>query len=397
VKILWASDNPLIPTGYAQVTRNVGSRLVRAGIEFHSLGFQQYSMPMSDVRLREGWLNFPVLPSLRMGEQYGNGGSITVWTNHLKPDFLTMLLDLFMIRHLIQRKLNGSIITKEMDTLKSLTRVGMYFPFDSPNVYEGAEDVLREMHYRVAMSKFGKNLLKKETGLDSHYIPHGVDTLTFRRLPDKLRNELRKNNKLENYFVVGSVFRNQTRKMPTKLLLAFNKFASDKRDVKLLLHCDPRDPSGQNLPSFMKQIDLPDEKVLFTNMNFMYGSTLQKVNNIYNLMDIHALSTTGEGFGLPIIESQAVGVPNVVTDCTTTPELIKGHGLPVRVSDNVEGQMNTNRALADVDHMAECFQKYYDNRELLRKHGEKAKKFTIDNFDWERVLRMWIKLYEEMI
>jgi len=396
MKILWASDNPLIPTGYAQVTRNIGRGMKRAGIEFSALGFQQFSMPLIESRIQEGWLGFPVLPSLRFGEQYGNAGSIGKWVSSVRPNFLTILLDSFMIRHLIQRKLNGSVIMREIDQLKTMTRVGMYFPFDSADIYEGSYDVLKEMDFRVAMSKFGQELLKKETGLDSHYIPHGVDTLIFRRLTDKKRHEMRKKRGLEGKFVVGSVFRNQTRKMPTKLLLAFKKFAEDKDDVVLLLHCDPIDPSGQNLPDFINRIGLDRKKVMFTNVSFINGISLHELNELYNVMDVHALSTTGEGFGLPIIESQAVGIPNVITDYTTSRELVKGHGQLVKVKTFIEGQLNTHRALVDTDHMAKCFQKYYDNRKLLEKHGKLAEKFTIKNYDWEKIFRMWIKFYEEM-
>jgi len=101
---------------------------------------------------------------------------------------------------------------------------------------------------------------------------------------------------------------------------------------------------------------------------------------------------TGEGFGLPIIESQAAGIPNVITDYTTSRELIEGHGQLVKVKEFIEGQMNTNRAMVDVEDMANCFDKYYNDRELLKKHGIEARKFTLEHYNWEKVMRMWIEL-----
>ena len=100
-KILWCSDSPIIPTGYAQVTRNVGTRLKRAGFDFNCLGFQQWSMPISEIKYQEGWLNFPLFPVLSAGEFYGNQGSIEYWVNNLKPNVTIFLLDSFMLRHLL--------------------------------------------------------------------------------------------------------------------------------------------------------------------------------------------------------------------------------------------------------------------------------------------------------
>ena len=397
-KILWCSDNPILPTGYAQVTRNVGNRLVRAGFNFSALGFQQFSLPIEEVKTRDGWLNFPIRPATKFDEFYGNKGSLDKWIQELRPEVTLFLLDTFMLNHLIETRVRGNVLERTIDRLHQMTKLWMYFPFDSADVYSGSAEILGEMDVRIAMSKFAQALLKKETGMDSYYIPHGVDHLVFRRLPEQFRQELKRQSGLENKFVIGSVFRNQTRKMPTKLLEAFDIFAKDKKDVALLLHCDINDPQGQNLPDFISKRKLDNSKIKFTNMNFIHGLPLTNLNFVYNCMDLHTLSTTGEGFGLPIIESQACGIPNIVTDYTTSRELVGGHGMLVKLLGGekgyVDGQANTKRALVDVDHMAQCFQKYYDNRKLMENHGKLAEKFTLENYNWDDIVRMWIDLLE---
>ena len=42
--------------------------------------------------------------------------------------------------------------------------------------------------------------------------------------------------------------------------------------------------------------------------------------------DVLLLASRGEGFGIPVIEAQAVGTPVIVTDWTAQPELVKDHG-----------------------------------------------------------------------
>lgn len=391
-KILFCSDSPIIPTGYAQVTRNVGSRLKRAGFDFNCLGFQQWSMPIMEIKYQEGWLNFPLFPVLAANEFYGDKGSIEYWVNNLKPNVTIFLLDSFMLKHLTETKLRGNVIEKTMDKIKNITSPWFYFPFDSADVYQGAKEVLEAMDVRIAMSKFAQKLLKEQTGLDSFYIPHGVDTLVYRPLPKEYVEKFKAQMGIQNKFVVGSVFRNQTRKLPSKLIKAFKIFSDKHDDVVLLMHTDQNDPQGQNLNDLIDKCKIPREKIRFTNMNFISGVTAHDVNLIYNMMDCHALSTTGEGFGLPIIESQACGVPNVITDYTTSRELVEGHGQLVKVKDFIEGQMNTNRAMIDVEDMANCFERYYTDRELMRKHGIEARKFTLEHFNWEKVMRKWIEL-----
>jgi glycosyltransferase involved in cell wall biosynthesis len=374
----------------------VGSRLRRAGFDFVSLGFQQFSMPLEAAKTLDGWIGFPIKPCLKYNEFYGNMGSIDAWTNILKPNVLSFLCDSFMIRHLLDVKIRDNVLERAIDKLKTKTRLWMYFPFDSADVYEGADKVLEQMDVRIAMSKFGQKLLRDKTGMESFYIPHGVDTLVFRKLPENVRLAVKKQMNLEDKFVIGSVFRNQTRKLPTKLLKAFKMFSEGKDDVCLLLHCDPDDPQGQNLPEYMRQIGLPPDKVRFTRTNFITGYSLNDLNMIYNAMDIHALSTTGEGFGLPLIEAHATGIPNVVTDYTTSRELMEGHGQLVRVKNFIEGQKNTQRALIDTGHMAKCFEKYYKNDKLREKHGRLAQKDTLKKYDWEVVVRQWVKLLQEV-
>jgi glycosyltransferase involved in cell wall biosynthesis len=50
----------------------------------------------------------------------------------------------------------------------------------------------------------------------------------------------------------------------------------------------------------------------------------EQVNRLYNLCDVTVLPSTGEGFGLPIIESLAAGVPVVATDYSACPSWCAG-------------------------------------------------------------------------
>ena len=55
---------------------------------------------------------------------------------------------------------------------------------------------------------------------------------------------------------------------------------------------------------------------------------------IYNGFDVFCLPTKGEGFGLPIIEAQACGVPVILTNTTSCPELCKTGWLIDKTEDD---------------------------------------------------------------
>lgn len=393
-KLLWCSDAFELPTGYSQVTRNVLNNFSKAGVEVHNLAFQNMGFP-SNFRISDRMIApYNVYYQLNPGENYGNGGSVEYYSQHIKPDITAFLCDSFMIKWITDMvEHNGQKMKRRHKIIGSLL---FYFPFDSKDVYAGAEDVLETMNIRVAMSKFAQNLLKKETGLESHYIPHGLDPVIYRPLPKHVIEKAKKDNKWEDKFIVGCVGRNQSRKNLPALFKAFKEFSDGKKDTVLFLHADPKDPQGNDLFDLSKKLGIQD-KVVFGMKRFSLGEPEFKINLAYNLMDVHVLSTTGEGFGLPIIESMAAGTPNICTDYTSAKELIGNHGLRVPLARGhpyITGQLNTDRALVDISKLANAMERMYNNEALRKKYSKLGRKYVLDNYSWERVMRMWLNLIE---
>ncbi|MHA1880417.1 MAG: glycosyltransferase family 4 protein [Candidatus Heimdallarchaeota archaeon] len=383
-KLFWVSDSPTIPTGYAQVTRNVLNTLAKIKMPVAAMGFQYMGRRMTRFELDDTpTQEYSLFPNGAGANPYEAAKNmVDIYVNMFHPEYLCFLCDMFMINWILEKNYKD-------------TKLMMYFPFDSETVYEKSDEVLRKMDIRVAMSKFAKNLLQKETGLDSYYIPHGVDTHLFRPLPKSVRSRLREENGFEDKFIVGSVARNQSRKVIPRLCQAFAKFAENKDDVILLLHTDPHDHMGTNLFDMINRLKIKD-KVKFTGMgSFLHGIEIQRVNAVYNMIDVHALSTTGEGFGLPIIESMAVGVPNICTDYTTARELIGKDGELVKVQTCITGQLNTARALVDIDDYVKKLDKLYYHPNLRKRYGKRGRERILKNYSWDVVLRKWIKLLEE--
>lgn len=384
----------MLPTGYSQVTRNVLSNIFKAGVDVHNLAFQNVGFP-SNLTISDRMVAlYRIYYQIHPNEAYGNQGSVEFYNNEIKPDVTAFLADSFMIRWLADKITHeGKEITKRQ---KLHGKTLFYFPFDSKDVYDGVVPVMEQMDIRVAMSKWAQNLLKKEAKMDSHYIPHGVDPHIYRPLPKHIVDKVRSENKWEDKFIVGCVARNQSRKNIPALFKAFAEFSKDKKDVILLAHLDPVDPQGTNLHDLANKLGIKD-KVIYGMRRFSLGVPEFRMSLAYNTMDIHVLSTTGEGFGLPIIESMACGIPNICTDYTTARELIGENGELVRLAKGhqyIVGQLNTDRALCDIDELVQKMNKLYDNPELRKKYSESGRKYVLDNYGWEKVCRMWLELFE---
>jgi len=107
---------------------------------------------------------------------------------------------------------------------------------------------------------------------------------------------------------------------------------------------------------------------------------------LYNAADVLLFCTGGEGFGLPLIEAQACGIPVVTTDYAAAPEQV-GAGLTVKADDYVI--INTpgvRRALTSIDGMAEALTKIMNSdREKL---ARRASRFA-ERYSWENVMKRY--------
>jgi glycosyltransferase involved in cell wall biosynthesis len=372
------------------VSRNLLSRFQRGGIDVNFMAFQNQGMPITFNLYGQDY-NFPNFFQLNHDEWYGNKDSVMFWANQSKPDLVGFLSDSFMLRWIGEKK------PKWKEISKSNTKSLFYFPFDSDHVYAGAKEVMEQIDIRVAMSKFGQKVLKDGTGLDSYYIPHGVDLNIFRPITPEHKLELKKSAGFENKFIVGCVARNQSRKMLPNMFDAFKEFKKDKTDVILFCHMDPVDPQGWNLIDYCNMIGLEVGKDVFFGLpKYSLGVPEPRLNMIYNLFDIHVLPTSGEGFGIPLIESQACGIPNIATDYTTSRELLEGHGELVPPVAFIIGQLNTRRACPSIPAMTESMNKLYHDKALRERYSKTGIEF-VQQFSWDKLVQQWFDLFEKEV
>jgi len=159
---------------------------------------------------------------------------------------------------------------------------------------------------------------KPRTDWDSTYLPHGINEKYFYPIKDekerlemnKMKSELFQGQDIE--FCLFYNNRNIRRKMTSDTIMAFKTFADklpkEKRDkVAFVLHTQPIDGNGTDLPAVVKEI-CPDLNVIFSTNKL----TSQELNRLYNIADVTINLASNEGFGLGTCESLMCGTPIIV-------------------------------------------------------------------------------------
>ena len=197
-----------------------------------------------------------------------------------------------------------------------------WMPVDCAPLGDGDKQKLEESGgLPVAFSRFGETQLK-EAGFGPLYVPHGIDTSLFTPLDPAERDRLREAMGIgANTFLIGINAINKAsgnRKALPEQLLAFSRFHQRHENTMLAMHTNinTKPLGGLNLRAITDRLGITDA-VLFPDQHAyisgMVGADVMA--QWYQCLDLLSCCSLAEGFGLPILEAQACGVPVAVTDC----------------------------------------------------------------------------------
>ncbi len=387
-KILWLSDSPTTVTGYATISTNICNGLAELG---HDVYYQAHNYIGQTIppglKFADGReLKFTLLGT---GNKPYSEDLLVPRIRELKPDVFGVLLDTFMA-------MQSGYMNQDFAPAKTL----FYFPSDGGGGLPiTCENILKKCHVPVAMAKFGQRQCEAVHNLKTKYIPHAVDVDNYFPLSKEDKEKAKARFGLQGKFVVGSVYRNQGRKMPDRMFKAFAEFAKTHEDAILFCHSDPFDNAAVfDSHALINRLGIQN-RVVFSGMSFFKGFDYKQMNEVYNAMDVFTLSTSGEGFGVPIIEAMACEIPCVVTDYTTIQELLVEDGkcgLPVPIESELTGSWNVERGIMNIPKCTEAYAMMYDNPKMREEMGKVGREKVLKFYDWRVVVKMWHELIEEM-
>lgn len=301
MKILWASNAPWTATGYGQQSRLFLPYLRKE----HDVAIAQNHGHAGELFEWEGLTVYP-----EGYDSYGNDVIATWASHHMRPDegWIFALYDSWVYRNPVFR--NWHFAT--------------WSPVDHQPVPPMVIEAIRSLELTpIAMSKFGQAQFQ-DADLDAFYVPHAVDPGFAPRDKTAARERY---GIPDDAFVVGMNAANKAsgdfhRKGYGEAVHAFALFAKHHPDAVLRIHAEATGAQGWDLERLAAGYGLAG-RVFFTNqLDYRVGLTVEAMADFYSALDVYLSPSYGEGFGIPIIEAQACGVPVVVTDFTAMPELV---------------------------------------------------------------------------
>ena len=375
-KIVAVSNTPMAPTGYGTQIAQLGLRALAAGHDFSVAA--NYGAPVNME-----WQGIKI---------YAEG--LLKYANDSGPENIALAardggfgLTLF------------DVWTGVADGWHELPLV-CWVPVDhSPVPRRVAEWCINGGNkYIVAMSKNGEQLLL-EAGVPRDrltYIPHAIDRKIWNADVQPMRETLRVPE--DAHLTIITAMNKGKRKSFPEMLHAWTMFARTHDDAYLYLHTDKfGHMDGINLIPLLKALDAPEARIRWVNsIQMRAGVPVETVARLMRSSDCLLLASRSEGFGLPVIEAQAVGTPVIVTRHTAQPELVRIYG------QVVDGQLHWedfHEAFSKIPNVLSIFDALESNYRLT-KSGTVDRAYlaaTMDEYDADKVYaEKWEPLFQSI-
>jgi glycosyltransferase involved in cell wall biosynthesis len=181
----------------------------------------------------------------------------------------------------------------------------------------------------IAMSEFGVQKLQEFGWEDPIYVPHSIDCSVFRPPASQAAKAEAKAlmGVRPEVFVIGMNAANEAahdRKAFNEQLTAFAAFHSRHPQTLLYMHTIAnRHPTGLDLESMIRRLGIDDAVVFCDPDLYSSGGYTPEMlrEQFYWICDLGTTASKGEGFGLPLVEFQACGVPVVTSNFGPMKEL----------------------------------------------------------------------------
>lgn len=231
-------------------------------------------------------------------------------------------------------------------------------------------------------SHFNKETFQ-ESGVTKpvHVIPLGIDINYF--------NPSIKGFRTEGPFIFMSIFEWGERKAPEILLKAFNDEFNCKEDAMLFVKTFNND-QFVSVSSQVKNMGLKSHGgKICISLNEIVPA--YQLGYLYKSADCFVLPTRGEGWGMPILEAMACGLPVIATNWSAQTDFMKeDNSFPLNVEKLIPAVAKCpyyhgfNWAEPSYEHLRYLMRYLYEHREIARKVGEKAAEEVAHKWTWEK-------------
>ena len=423
-RVLFLTEAAYLSTGYATYSRNVLTHMKNTG-KYELAELSVYGNADDPRRESIPWKNYPVLPDSSCSEEeknvYNSNGSNVFgsWRFEracldFKPDVVLTIRDFWMDSFVYESPFRRIFKWIWMPTVDAAPQNEEWI-----HQFANADSVL-------TYSDWAKDVIDEQSGGSVKTICSASPSASqeFAMIADKA--EAKESMGIPaDYKIIGTVMRNQRRKLFPSLFEAFSKYLKKTGDTKTYLHCHTSYPDGGwDFGELLHQNDI-SSRVLFTYVcsdqeckaveicKFndsrkacskckKFTSTQTHVSNgvsdealakIYNIHDLYIQCANCEGFGLPQVEAAACGVPIACTNYSAMEDVVKKLGAyPIEVQGLYkELETGCDRAVPNVDSIVKIFDNFFSMpfTEIERKRIETRQLFE-KNYGWDKTANVWM-------
>ena len=403
-KILVLADHPLSPSGVGSQTKYFIEALLKTGrYQFICLGgavkHKNYQPQQVEPWL-DDWRIYPV-------DGYGNHEIIRSVMQKERPDALWFMTD---------PRFYGWLWEIENEVRVNMPMVYYHvwdnvpYPMFNGRFYRSTDEV-------VCISKVTHEILKNVSpDVSSHYLPHAVNSNIFYKyktdeekvkvgiLRKRITVESSNHHKNPDKKIFFWNNRNARRKQSGTLIWWFKELLDEIGHDKaaLLMHTDPKDQHGQDLPHLIEHLGVDDGQVLISANKV----GMPELADMYNSADFTINISDAKGFGLATLESLSCGTPIIVN--------MTG-GLQEQVTDGEDwfgfGIEPASKAIIgslEVPYIYEdrISQKDFNKtlKDAMKLRPKTYKKMSIqgrahvkNNYNFDNLEKQWVKTMDEII
>jgi glycosyltransferase involved in cell wall biosynthesis len=424
-RILFCSEATFLNTGYATYAREILNYLYQTN-KYEIAELASYGAD-NDTRSKVPWKFFGVMPNTNdenlinsykrnVKGQFGGFAFERVCLEFL-PDIVCDIRDFWMIDFVPCSPFRKFFKWVIMPTVDAYPQAKEWI-----NTYSSADACL-------SYSDWSGEVLKKQSNGKINYLGSSPPSAhpSYKPIQDKIG--LKQSLGIDqNTKIIGTVMRNQRRKLYPDLFKAFRKFldsVDNPSDYKLYCHTSYPD-AGWDIPEILSDNGLYSHTLFtyvcqesnkffvapfngpvcqspFTNnltaklSNVKQGLSYEDLSKIINTFDLYVQYANCEGFGLPQVEAAACAVPVMSVDYSAMSSVIRqlgGSPIPVKTLYK-EMETGCERAVPDNEAAAKLFKEFFDKPESIRRtDGFKCKQNFEKHFQWHQSGQVWENYFD---
>jgi len=407
MKVLFFGTHPKQFNGYSKVVYEICKEVAKLGddrVKFMVYGFQNFhdvanhrtDVPES-VTIYDAFAN-------ENPRQAGFGvGQARQHVALAKPDVVVLYNDLV-------------VITSLLEELRQIPERSFKIVAYIDQVYlnqkrEHVEFVNQHADAAIMFTDFWKDcILGQGLRLPSYVLTHAFNRQAHFPIPKHLARRFF--GLPEEDFIILNLNRNQPRKRWDTCLKAFAELlfrTKDRPGRKPRLVIATEMTGGWNLSEIMERelqkrgMDVTAGMAQVSRVDAPQRMTDEDTNFLYNVADVGINTCDGEGFGLCNFEQAAIGIPQVVPrlggfltffddECAYMVEPKVAYYVDAS-RDAIGGEA----LMCDSLDFTEGLLAYYDDPDLLARHGANARKKIPQEYKWSDVAEKLVSICEEVV